>query len=158
MEGEMATTTNLSRGERARLHRRRVARLERRQQRQQQQLAAQRHQISGVGRVLPALQEIEAAQQRLRKAGENLHVVLAMRPLAAEAYGEFQRHGGVSATDWVRWLAGVSGASLGHASRRHLRIVSVCSTPLQPRHVEQEPPLAEVDFAEPDYDPDPEAA
>jgi hypothetical protein len=150
---------SLSRGERARLHRQRLARLEQRRQRQQQQLAAQRRQLSGVGRLLPALQEIEAAQQQLREAGENLHAVLSIVPLA-QAYDEFQAQGGVSAADWERWLAGEPGASFRHASKRHLRIVSVHSASLQPRRLEQQPSLAlkEMDFAEPDYDPDPEAA
>jgi hypothetical protein len=78
-----------------------------------------------------------------------------MEPLA-QAYGQFQHDGGVSAADWERWLAGERGASLRHAGKRHLRIVSVCSTPLQPRLEQQQPPpeaLEEIElFAELDDD------
>jgi hypothetical protein len=54
----------------------------------------------------------------------------------------------------VRWRHG----AFGQVTIRG-RTVSVCSAPLLPR-LEQQPPLAleEVDFAEPDCDPDPEAA
>jgi hypothetical protein len=140
---------SLSRGERSRLHRQRVARLDQRRQRQQQQLAAQRRRIPGVEQMQPVLAQIEAAQQRLRESAEALRRLLGIAPLA-KAFAEFQRQGGVTATDWLAWLAGESGASLSHASKQHLRIVSVCCGPLLPR----QPPLQDEMFADLDDEPD----
>jgi hypothetical protein len=72
------------------------------------------------------------------QAGENLRLALIIVPLA-EAYAQFQNEGGITAHDWALWPPGQAR----HASKQHLRIVSVRNAqPIPHRHYNKNPDAA----------------
>jgi multidrug efflux pump subunit AcrA (membrane-fusion protein) len=118
----------VSKAEKLRLHRQRMEALARRQRQHEQRIATRRQAIAGVRHLHGVLQEIEFARAKLRAAQVNLATLLRTAPLA-HAYGDFHSSGGVSGSDWQRWLNGESMDGGRHAAKRHLRIVSARHTP-----------------------------
>lgn len=87
-----------------------------------------RRDIIGIQRVLPLLQEIEALQEELRLVAACFQRgVLGSGPVA-RAYAAFQAEGGVTADDWLDWLAGRTLVGRRKpVAKKHLRLASTNS-------------------------------
>jgi hypothetical protein len=139
----------ISRAKKRRLHLQHTEALARRQRQREQQIAAQRKAIRGIAKMREALEQIEFAQAQLQHADATLRALLTIAPLA-QAYAQFQNEGGVGASDWGDWLDGKSFARGHHASKQHLRIVSVRHAPSIPRRPIGRAHIAEDELVEDD--------
>jgi hypothetical protein len=103
------------------------------------------------------LERIDLARVQVEEAAASLRATLSVVPLA-KAYSQFKDEGGISASDWQRWLNSESLGGTRHASKQHLRIVSAREVPSIPCRASRMPELEEELAETEEYDDGHDAA